>query len=61
MRLRAAGGGYLDRFRALAPERPSVPIQVWSVRRVGLTAAVLAGALAAVAAVAAYIQVAGLV
>jgi tRNA A-37 threonylcarbamoyl transferase component Bud32 len=37
----------LDRLRALAPPRPAIRIQHWSLRRVGLTMAVVAGAVLA--------------
>jgi hypothetical protein len=43
-RLREDGRDVLARFRELAPERPPIGIQHWSLRRVGLTAAVLGGA-----------------
>jgi hypothetical protein len=36
----------LERFRELAPDRPPVSIQVWSVRRVALTVAAIVAALA---------------
>jgi tRNA A-37 threonylcarbamoyl transferase component Bud32/membrane-associated phospholipid phosphatase len=39
----------LVRFRELAPKRPHVKIQRWTIRRVGLTAAVVLGSLIAVA------------
>ena len=41
-RLRADGRDCLGRLRALAPERPPIRVQHWSLRRLGLTAAVLA-------------------
>lgn len=47
-------------FRALAPPRPPVAIQRWTLRRLGLTAAVLAGALAGLALVVANLGLAGL-
>ena len=31
------GRNLLEQFRALAPERPPIPIQRWSTRRVGVT------------------------
>ena len=43
-RLRQNGQDCLGRMRALAPDRPPIRIQHWSLRRVGLTAAVVAGA-----------------
>jgi tRNA A-37 threonylcarbamoyl transferase component Bud32 len=36
-------------FEALAPARPAISIQRWSARRIGLTAAVVGGSLAAIA------------
>jgi tRNA A-37 threonylcarbamoyl transferase component Bud32/membrane-associated phospholipid phosphatase len=39
----------VDRFRELAPKRPPIKIQRWSIRRVGLTAAVVFAALFGVA------------
>lgn len=43
--MKADGRDLIGEFRALAPERPPIAIQRWSVRRVGLAAAVVAGAL----------------
>jgi hypothetical protein len=43
-RLREDGRDVLGRLRALAPPRPPIRIQHWSVRRVGLTVGVVAGA-----------------
>ena len=45
-KLKEDGRPILERFRELAPARPPVSIQVWSVRRVAITAAALAGTLA---------------
>ena len=42
-RLREDGRDCLGRLRALAPDRPPIRIQYWSLRRLCLTAAVLAG------------------
>ena len=47
-------------FCALAPARPPVPIQLWSVRRVGLSLAVLALSGLALLLVVTYLDVAGL-
>ena len=47
-RLREDGRDCLGRMRALAPDRPPIRIQHWSLRRLGLTAAVLVGAVLAV-------------
>jgi hypothetical protein len=35
----------VDAFRQLAPARPQITIQRWSARRIGLTLAVVGGAL----------------
>jgi len=43
-RLREDGRDCLGRLRALAPDHPPIRIQHWSLRRLGLSAAVLAGA-----------------
>ena len=40
-RIREDGRNLIDRFRELAPPRPPIRIQRWSVRRIGLTASVL--------------------
>jgi membrane-associated phospholipid phosphatase/tRNA A-37 threonylcarbamoyl transferase component Bud32 len=42
--LKDDGRDLVDRFRALAPTRPPVRIQRWSLRRLGLTVTVLVGA-----------------
>lgn len=59
-RLRADGRDLAACFRRLAPERPAVPIQLWSIRRVALTLGVVLAALLAVTVIAAYLDVAGL-
>ena len=59
-RLRADDRDLVARFCALAPERPPVPIQLWSVRRVGLTIGVVALSAATLALVAGYLEIAGL-
>ena len=59
-RLRADGRDLIARFRRLAPQRPPVPIQVWSVRRAALTLVVLVLAVMTVGLLAAYLDVAGL-
>jgi hypothetical protein len=48
--LKADPRDLVGEFRALAPARDPIPIQRWSVRRVGLLAAVLAGLVAVLAA-----------
>lgn len=58
--LREDGRDLLGRYRALVPARPPVSIQRWTVRRAGLTLAVAAGALAALALVVANLDLAGL-
>jgi len=45
-KLKEDGRPISERFRELAPDRPPVSIQVWSVRRVALTAGALVGAIA---------------
>jgi tRNA A-37 threonylcarbamoyl transferase component Bud32 len=60
VRMRADGRDLAGEFRRLAPQRPPVAIQLWSVRRVLVTLAVLTGALLTVAALAAYARVANL-
>ena len=47
-RLRQDGRDVLGRLRALAPPRPAIRIQHWSLRRVGLTVGVVAGSALAV-------------
>ncbi|MCW2623113.1 MAG: rane protein of unknown function, putative kinase domain [Frankiales bacterium] len=59
-RLKADGRDLSRCFRDLAPARPPVRIQLWSVRRVLVTLAVLVGAVLAVGAVAAYARLADL-
>jgi hypothetical protein len=44
--LKKDGRPILQRFRELAPDRPAVSIQVWSVRRLALTAGAVLGAVA---------------
>lgn len=39
-RIRQGGRDLIGEFRALAPPRPPIRIQRWSVRRIGLTVAV---------------------
>jgi hypothetical protein len=48
--LKADGRDLIAEFRALAPARDPIPIQRWSVRRVGLAVGVLVGIVAIVAA-----------
>jgi hypothetical protein len=45
-KLKEDGRPILERFRELAPARPPVSIQVWSVRRVAITASAVVGTLA---------------
>jgi hypothetical protein len=42
--VKADGRGLIERFRELAPSRPRISIQRWSLRRVAYTVAVVAGA-----------------
>ena len=48
--LKADGRDLIGEFRALAPARDPIPIQRWSVRRIGLALGVLVGVVAVVAA-----------
>jgi tRNA A-37 threonylcarbamoyl transferase component Bud32 len=59
-RLRADGRDLLAQFRALAPARRPVRIQLWTMRRVGVTTCVLLAAALATLAVYSYAQLAGL-
>jgi hypothetical protein len=52
--------GVLERFRELAPSRPPVAIQRWSLRRVALTAGVVVAAVASALLVVANLRVADL-
>ena len=58
-RLRADGRDLIAQFRALAPERPTVRIQLWTMRRIGLTACVLLAVAVAAVGVYAYVRLAG--
>ncbi len=60
-RLRADRRDLVAEFRRLAPPRPPVPIQLWGLRRVAATAAVLGILALAIVVATAYVQVAGLV
>ncbi|MGB8649766.1 MAG: RIO1 family regulatory kinase/ATPase [Mycobacteriales bacterium] len=59
-RLKADGRDLAGRFRELAPRRPPVAIQLWTVRRVLVTLSVVVAAALAVAALGAYAKVANL-
>ena len=59
-RLKADGRDLARRFRELAPQRRAVAIQLWSVRRVLVTLAVLSGLALALVALGAYARVANL-
>jgi tRNA A-37 threonylcarbamoyl transferase component Bud32/membrane-associated phospholipid phosphatase len=58
--LRADGRDLVGQFRRLAPRRRPVPVQLWNIRRIGVTAMLLASLAAAVAVFAGYMKVAGL-
>ena len=58
--MRADGRDLIRRFRQLAPSRSPVPIQLWNVRRVGVTAGLIASLAVAAAIFVAYVRVAGL-
>ena len=59
-RLKADGRDLVGQFRALAPARPPVRVQLWSVRRVLVTVGVLLGAALGVAWLLSYARVADL-
>lgn len=59
-RLRRDPRDLLSQFRELAPARPPVPIQLWSLRRVAVTVSVTLGALVGLAVVYSYARLAGL-
>ena len=59
-RMRARHVDLVAEFRRLAPDRPPVPIQLWSLRRVGVTLAFLAAVTLGVAGLYFYARVAGL-
>jgi tRNA A-37 threonylcarbamoyl transferase component Bud32 len=58
-RLRADERDLIGCFRKLAPERPTVPIQLWSVRRLGLSLGVLAISALTLFLLVAYVNAAG--
>jgi tRNA A-37 threonylcarbamoyl transferase component Bud32 len=58
--IRADGRNLIGRFRQLAPRRRPVPIQLWDIRRVEITAGLLASLALAVAVLAVYVRMAGL-
>ena len=59
-RLREDGRDLIGLFRNLAPRREPVPVQLWSVRRVGVTLGVLVLLVLVWSLLAAYVRVAGL-
>ena len=58
--IRADGRDLTGRFRQLAPTRRPVPVQLWDIRRVAITAGLIAALAAAVALFGIYLRVAGL-
>ena len=58
--MRADGRHLTSRFRQLAPARRPVPVQLWDIHRVGITAALLAALAAAVALFGVSLRMAGL-
>jgi tRNA A-37 threonylcarbamoyl transferase component Bud32/membrane-associated phospholipid phosphatase len=58
--IRADGRDLIGRFRRLAPRRRPVPIQLWDMRRAGITAGLMASLAAVVAVLYAYVKAAGL-
>jgi tRNA A-37 threonylcarbamoyl transferase component Bud32 len=59
-RLRDDGRDLLAALRRLAPTRPAIPVQVWSIRRVAVTVGALLLLALGAGLAAAYVQVAGL-
>ena len=59
-KLRSDGRDLLGAFRRLAPERKPVPIQVWTFRRVGVTAGVVSLVILAIVLSTVYLRTAGL-
>jgi tRNA A-37 threonylcarbamoyl transferase component Bud32 len=58
--IRADGRDLIGRFRQLAPRRRPVPIQLWDLRRAGITAGLIASLGAVVAVLYAFVKMAGL-
>ena len=58
--IRADGRDLAGEFRRLAPKRRPIPVQLWDMRRAGLTAGLAAALLIAVAVLVTYAQAAGL-
>jgi tRNA A-37 threonylcarbamoyl transferase component Bud32 len=58
--VRADGRDLFGRFRQLAPQRRAVPIQLWNMQRVGITAGLVASLLVALVVLVGYVRVAGL-
>ncbi len=59
--VRADKRDLIGRFRLLAPKRRQVPVQLWGIRRVAVTAALVAALVLAMAVLAVYARVAGLI
>ncbi|MDP9020638.1 MAG: hypothetical protein M3N25_07535, partial [Actinomycetota bacterium] len=59
-RLRADGRDLLACFRQLAPERPPISIQRWTLRRIGLTLAAVGSVAVAAALLLFYLRATGL-
>jgi tRNA A-37 threonylcarbamoyl transferase component Bud32/membrane-associated phospholipid phosphatase len=58
--IRADGRDLIGRFRRLAPKRRPVPIQLWDLRRAGITIGLIASLAAVVAVLYAFVKMAGL-
>ncbi len=58
--IRADGRDLIGRFRELAPRRRPVPVQLWDIQRAWITVVLAASLALAVALLAAYVRVAGL-
>jgi hypothetical protein len=59
-RFKEDGRDLIGDFRRLAPDRPPVSVQLWSARRVAVTAGVVLAMLAAAVAVISYAETTGL-
>jgi tRNA A-37 threonylcarbamoyl transferase component Bud32/membrane-associated phospholipid phosphatase len=58
--IRTDGRDLIGRFRRLAPKRRPVPIQLWDLRRAGITVGLIASLAAVVAVLYAFVKMAGL-
>jgi hypothetical protein len=58
--IRADARDLIGRFRRLAPKRRPVPIQLWDLRRAGITVGLIVSLAAVVAVLYAFVKMAGL-